>query len=211
MSENDLVRNALLTDDEFLLSETKKLQTLYALKDEIRYNGTRKDELLTESVAEHIYAMGVIAPYFIALEDVDTEWDRALIYEMILYHDIDEIETGDTIGYLKDEETRAAEYEISKQVVSRLPDHIHTHVLEKAELYEKQETKEARFVRALDKIEPLLHYYNDRGKELFGVLGTTHEQHISIKDKYLVDFPVCQRFNTVISQKMKEAGFFTDS
>jgi 5'-deoxynucleotidase YfbR-like HD superfamily hydrolase len=94
-----------------ILTDLAKLQYLYGLKKVIRYDQNRHETDSTESVAEHVYGMHILAQYFLPLENPKGSWDKSRIYEMITLHDIDEIETGDVLGYTKTEEIRALEIE----------------------------------------------------------------------------------------------------
>jgi len=196
----------MFTDEEILL-QTAKIQYLYRLKREIRYDETRTE--LGESVAEHIFGMHVLANYFLALEDPHAKWDRNAIYEMITWHDIDEIETGDMIGYLKTPADRERENAAMQAAISNSPSVIQKCMQLRTDEYEQQETIESRFVKALDRIEPLFQIYNANGKEVLLRCKTTFENHRMIKDAYVAEFPFMKHFNHVISTKMEEEGFFT--
>jgi 5'-deoxynucleotidase YfbR-like HD superfamily hydrolase len=193
---------------EFVLSEVAKLQYLYKLKTEIRYDQVRDDEGITESVAEHIYGMHVLALYFLPLIDPDRELKRDRVYEMITLHDIDEIETGDVIGYLKSEADRSNEAIMAKKVVASTPLHMQADLLSTIDEYEKQESIESRFVKAIDKFEPLVHLYNTSGKQIVTEAKSTATNSSSIREKYLEHFPIMFSYYKVIHQAMIEEGFF---
>lgn len=194
--------------EEVILSDLDRLLYLYGLKRVIRYHQTRNESLHTESVAEHLYGMHLMAQYFLPLEDKTGTLDRARIYEMITFHDIDEIETGDVIGYTKTPAMREEEIIAMRLVVEKAPERMRTHILERVEEYEKQETIEAKFARAIDKIEPLVHIYNPMVREVLHINKTTIEQSRSIKDKYLTEFPFINTFNEVVHKKLDADGFF---
>ena len=109
---------------EYVISEVRKLQYLYQLKKEIRYAQNRHEEDSTESVAEHIYGMHILAAYFLPLVDTKGEWDKARIYEMITQHDIDEIETGDIVGYLNTDSDREKGLQAIQTVIEKSPEHM---------------------------------------------------------------------------------------
>lgn len=192
---------------EEILNEVVKLQYFYGLKFEIRYAENRKDS--TESVAEHIYGMHVLANYFMELENPSHTWDRARIFEMITWHDMDELETGDMLGYMKTDADRAREAIAMQTVIEKVPTVIKDHIKLVAMEYEEQKTDESRFVKALDKIEPLFHLYNNEdGKEVLLRNKTTLEHSRKIKDAYVAAFPYMKEFNDVINTTMQEEGFF---
>ena len=202
------VRQNLLESDEFVLSETKKIQELFKLKKEPRYHLERNEEIFAESVADHVYAMHTLADYFLPLEDEVGQWDQNLIHTMITYHDIDEIETGDTIAYMKTADMIENEATAAERVISTIPESMQTMVTETLAMYEAQDTPEARFVKALDKIEVVFHMYTDHGRKIFAYNKTTREQHASVKDKYVKDFPTLKRFCDVVSEQLATEGFY---
>lgn len=114
-------RRQIMEDDAFVLAEVARLQALYALKHEIRY-ARQRPEADTESVAEHIFGMLILIEYFLPLEDEAGDWRSEDIRRMALFHDIDEIETGDMLGYLKTDADRAREEGATLRVIARLPD-----------------------------------------------------------------------------------------
>lgn len=200
-------RQKILEDDQFILSELPKIQELFKMKRIIRYNRTRQEEIDTESDAEHVYGMFSLVDYFLPLES-DGSWDYARAQQLALYHDIDEILTGDRIGYLKTEADRAQEYNAQQEVVKLLPEIMRTRASAVIKEYEEQGTIESKFVKAIDKIEPLFHLINENGKEILRINKTTYSQNRSIKDRYVADFPYIKRFNEVLSVYMLKNGFF---
>ena len=197
----------ILTDKAFVIEEVQRIQFFYGLKMEIRYGEIRKD--MTESVAEHIYGMHVLAEYFMQLEDDTQTWNRENIYSMITWHDMDELETGDMIGYKKTDADRQREATAIKTVINKAPAVLRTRIAEIISGYQKQETVEARFVKALDKIEPLFQIYTQNGKEILLRNKTTLEDSRRIKDTYVDAFPYMKHFNEILNTTMDKEGFYT--
>lgn len=195
---------------EHILGDLRKLQYLYGLKKVIRYAQDRHEEDSTESVAEHIYGMHILAQYFLPLENPEGSWDKSRIYEMITIHDADEIETGDVLGYTKTDEIRAQELDSMKITISKAPKHIQADFTALAEEYEAKETIEARFARAIDKIEPLVHIYNEEGRQILAKNKTTADQTWRIKEPYIGEFPFIKVFAEVVHNDMIRAGYFYD-
>jgi 5'-deoxynucleotidase YfbR-like HD superfamily hydrolase len=196
-----------LTKD-FILSEVKKLQYLYGLKREIRYGQSRPEGDLTESVAEHIYALHVLAQYFLPLEDPEGKMNKLKILQMITIHDFDEIETGDTITYLKTPDMYAQERVARLRVLEKIPQHMQTNLTELSEEYEDRKTQESLFVKALDAFEPLIQIYSPFGLEIMKINQPTPENNQSSKDPHIVHFPVMWEYYQVIHQAMIDEGFF---
>jgi 5'-deoxynucleotidase YfbR-like HD superfamily hydrolase len=193
--------------DEEIIDEVIKIQYFYGLKKEIRYGETRND--VGESVAEHVYGMHILALYFLELEDQNHAWDRSKIYEMISWHDMDELETGDVIGYKKTEADKVREISALQSVMEKTPAIIKEKLSAVLDEYQKQESFESRFVKALDKLEPLFQVYNENGKEILLRNKTTMDDSRRIKDKYVEAFPYMKHFNDVLNRTMDKEGFFT--
>lgn len=205
------IRKKILADDKFVLDEARKLQVLYGLKTEIRYALERDESFDTESVAEHIYGMMMLAHYFVPLEDTERVWDVQKINTMILFHDIDEIETGDVLGYLKTTEHLSVDIEATANVVKRLPKIVGECCEPILEEYFTQQTSEAKIAKAIDKFEPMIHLWNENGKNIIHRNQTTLEQHWSIKKEVTSQFPVLMRFSEVLTNDMVNQGFFDHS
>jgi len=200
-------RKRIFEDDEFVLDEFRKIQQIFRMKQVIRYHHKRTEVIDTESVAEHVYGMLALVDYFLPLEETDS-WNYARIAQMALYHDMDEILTGDTIGYLKTDADRAKEYDAQKEVLELLPEITKKSASSCLEEYEDQNTVESRFIKAIDKIEPLFHLINENGKVICIEAKVTYSQSRSIKDKYVAEFPYIKRFNHVLSEYMLKEGYF---
>lgn len=200
-------RKQILESDDFILAELEKIQVLYKMKQVIRYHHKREEEIDTESDAEHVYGMLALKEYFLPLENTG-HWNGERAYQIALYHDIDEILTGDRIGYLKTQSDRDQEFLAQQQVVTMLPASMQSDVRDLLQEYEEQKTIESRFVKALDKVEPLFHLINENGKEILHRNKTTVSQNRSIKEKYVAEFPYIKRFNEVLTNHMLENGYF---
>lgn len=72
------------------MKDLNPVRYFYKLKSVNRHNsqGSRK-----ESSAEHAWSCLILADYF--MEKVKQKLDRVKVYEMLLYHDVVEIKTGD--------------------------------------------------------------------------------------------------------------------
>ncbi|MCA9360787.1 HD domain-containing protein [Candidatus Kaiserbacteria bacterium] len=202
----------ILESEEFVLAEVNKIRVLYNLKKEIRYDHKRVHESHTESVAEHIYAMHCLIDYFLPLENPEGNWNAHRIHLMAQYHDIDEIETGDVLGYTKTEAQHAEERAAAETVIDRLPDTLKGIIKDSLDEYEKQESFESKFVKAIDKVEPLFHLCSLEGQSTMLNNKTTREQSDSIKYPYVNGFQSIKRFTDVLTDKfVKDNFFYTES
>jgi 5'-deoxynucleotidase YfbR-like HD superfamily hydrolase len=205
------IQDRIQSSDEFVLAETKKIQYGYGLKQTIRYMIERDEVIASESVAEHVYGMFLLADYFLPLEDAEKQWDWHRVRQMILYHDFDEIETGDVVSYLKTDAQRAEEAEMMKRVIEKMPTHMQANFASVTSEYEAQATVEARFTKAIDRIEPAFQLFNANGKQVLQYQKTTLEQGRSTKVAYVKPFPYIKRFHQVIEKEMVKLGFFYPS
>jgi 5'-deoxynucleotidase YfbR-like HD superfamily hydrolase len=141
-------------NEEWILSEIEKIKYTYGLNKVIRYNLNRHDEkLTTQSVAEHVYNMLILAHYFRDLEDPSKKLDFEKVTRMILMHDMSEIEVGDTIAPDKVAQTFENEKLGLVLVQEKSPNFIQIEIKTLCGEYDNFTTPESRFVKCLDKIE----------------------------------------------------------
>jgi putative hydrolase of HD superfamily len=203
------VRNRLLTDDGFVLEETKKLQYACGLKYVIRYELERSETDFSESVAEHSHSMQVIADYFLRIEPGADKLDAALVQTMITWHDMDELETGDKISWKKTPEDIENELTAWKEAVAKFPEVLQPAIGAAIEDYEHRNSLEAKFVKAIDKFEPVFHLFNEQGKQWIQSVNLNFEVGKQDKVKYIANYPIMMRFLDVIHDEMLKKGFFS--
>lgn len=111
-----------------------------------------------ESVAEHTWRMSLMA---ITLhKDVDKNIDLFHVLKMIIVHDLGEVYAGDYQVYGKTVPKNKHELEekaLSK-LLSTLPNYSQQEIMDLWYEFEKQETAEAKFAVALDKLEVLIQH-----------------------------------------------------
>lgn len=114
-------------------------------------DGTRK-----ENDAEHAWHMAIMT--FLLSEYANEEIDVLRTIRMILIHDIVEIDAGDTYAY--DDAAKATQQEREKRAADRLfgmlPEDQAKELRSLWDEFEAGETKEARFARTMDNVQPLL-------------------------------------------------------
>jgi putative hydrolase of HD superfamily len=193
---------------EKILADVEKLRYFFRLKEVTRYNTPREAGDETESVAEHLYGMHLLAQYFLPLEDKSGTLNRVTIADLITVHDMDEIETGDYVSYIKtDAHKKEAEAALPK-VLSMLPDHLKERVTGLLTEYERQETKEAQFVKAIDKVEPLVHVLCEKGKIICHRNKCTADDSLRIKTPYIQNFPFIKTFALTLHETLIEGGYY---
>ncbi len=162
----------------------------------------------SESDAEHVFGLIFLASYFVPLEEVGKDIDRAKLYEILLFHDFGEIVHGDIVSYYKTDIDREKEEIAAHQVFDSLPSTLTGSAKARWLEYEEQKTPEAYFAYALDKMEPLFELLDPVNEQSIKRLKTTFSMHIGHKIKAVDKYPVLKRFTDVISEDMKARGIF---
>lgn len=154
-----------LNDDE-LLHEIRGLLYLFSHQEIIRHGLDRnKEEFKTQSVSEHIYNMMTLCEYFLPLEDPDKLLNKARIMQLILWHDIEEIETGDIPKHHKTDEHETAAINAFNNTLDKVPVSLKQKIQDAYEEYEARETLESCFVKALDSTEANIEDFTVSGKK----------------------------------------------
>lgn len=149
----------LNNDLEHIFSFTIELDKLKAVLRRTKPVGAGR----YENSAEHSWQVALLArmlaPY--AKEPVDI----VRVMEMLLVHDIPEIDAEDEIVYRGPSEARAAaERAGAKRIFGLLPEPQATWCMERWEEYEARTSKEAIFARAMDRLVPVLQNLRTRGQ-----------------------------------------------
>lgn len=126
-----------------------------------------------ETTAEHVYSCFRLADYFLTNEAEFLGLDRLKVYDMLMYHDDLETITRD-IGISKRDERvgkKDAERKALPILLERVPTGVDERLLKILNEYEEQKTPEAKFAKAIDKMDSLVHefqYPQDWGPKDFG-------------------------------------------
>jgi len=129
------------------------------LKDVLRYNEKRNGT--KESVADHSWRLALMV--FTIAEELKISVDILKSIKMALAHDIAESITGDIDavlimeGKVLKEEKKKEEIKAMEEIKKIAPEKIGLEIYDLWNEYEKSETREARFIKALDKLETLMH------------------------------------------------------
>jgi putative hydrolase of HD superfamily len=140
------------------VQETEKLKRV--LRQNLLLDGSRR-----ENSAEHSWSLGLFAMVFAEYAPPGT--DIAKVAWMVLIHDIVEVDAGDTFVYddpsvLATQSTR--EEAAADRLFALLPAEQAGAVRGLWDEFEERASQEARFARALDRLQPLLaNYRNDGG------------------------------------------------
>lgn len=110
-----------------------------------------------ENSAEHSWHVALMA--LVLVEHAEAPVDRDRVLKMLLVHDLVEIDAGDVAVY--DQAARAAKAEEEIRAADRLfgllPPDLGGELRDLWDEYEAQESADARFAKAMDRLMPLLH------------------------------------------------------
>ena len=135
------------------------------------------DKTRKENDAEHAWHMAIMV--FLLSEYANEEIDVLKTIRMLLIHDIVEIDAGDTYAYadVPKEEQHAKEELAAKRIFGLLPKDQAEELYDLWVEFENNETKEARFARVMDNLQPML--LNDASG------GKSWEEHSVVLSKIL--------------------------
>ena len=208
------IQNKILSDDKYVEEELENFLVYYNLKHTLRWgiDNTQKDE--TESVAEHVYGMHILADYFLPFYP---DLNKETVRQMITWHDMAEAVVDDMTTKTKTDEHRKAESEAEEQIFQNSSLHLQNTLQNVFTEYEEQETTEAQFTKAIDKVEPIFHMFflsktrkvdTDKFKtEDSGWTMTEYREH---RRNYIESFSLIWRFDTVMTPIIDKAGFFRE-
>jgi 5'-deoxynucleotidase YfbR-like HD superfamily hydrolase len=201
------IREKLLTDDVFLRQQLDLFVTYFNLKHTIRWAKNRDGDY-TESVAEHVFGMHVLLNYFLPLIDSDNTLDKSLVYHMATWHDMAEAVVSDMTTKLKTKAHEAAEKDAEAMLIETAPIHLKDTLTTIYATYDVRASAEAKFVKAIDKMEPMFHLYFLKQK---GISVPDHyqmqweaDEYRDHRAKYVDMFPILKRFDDVLYEETKE-------
>jgi len=116
-----------------------------------------------ENDAEHTWHLAMMA--IIMQPYANEQVDLLKVIKMLLVHDIVEIDAGDTFAYdvagYADKEER--EINAANRIFGILPDKQAEELKQLWFEFEKRETAEAKFANSIDRLQPMIHNYNNKG------------------------------------------------
>jgi putative hydrolases of HD superfamily len=185
------------------MKELAEIRKLFELKEVYRIIPIENRK---ESSAEHSWACLILADYF--LEKWNYALDRQKVMDLLLYHDLVEIEAGD-VSWIDEEkiknkkENEATGFtQLQKSIPPELQKKYHNLFHE----YEEGKTMEAKFAHAVDKIEPSI--YIIKNKPLWKQLGITEKQVRDKKEPTMKPFPELHAFFNEVIEWLKKEGYF---
>ncbi len=142
------------------MDDRLKKQLQFALEIDKEKNVFRQTHLSdhgrNENDAEHAWHMAVMA--YILREYANEKIDIGKVMLMCLIHDIVEIEAGDTYAYdTENKKTQKAREELAKEkIFSLLPEDQKQELINIFDEFEEGNSAEAKYVRAMDNLQPLI-------------------------------------------------------
>jgi len=157
-----------------------------------------------ESSAEHTWSSLMLADYF--LEQDDMGLDRLKVFEILMYHDVVEIEAGDTPIHLNADPKKKQEKEMfaAKKLVKELPEKQANKFLKLFNEFENKSSKEARFAKAIDQLDAVINQLEYKEK-----WSTWSKEYIiEKKEKYFEEFPnILKEFRELLVY-LEEENYF---
>ncbi|MDR6193654.1 HD domain-containing protein [Siphonobacter sp. SORGH_AS_0500] len=174
----------LLKQIEFI-KEVDKLK--YILRKTKLFNSDRN-----ENDAEHSWHLALMA--IVLVEHANFPVDLLKVIKMLLIHDIVEIDAGDTFIYdaQKSHDNTEEERAAAQRIFGLLPEDQAHELIALWEEFEAQQTNDAKFARAMDRLEPLLQNTSNNG-------GTWNEFGVNY-DKVYAKKQVIQRGSDTLWQ-----------
>lgn len=126
-----------------------------------------------ENDAEHSWHLAMMA--VVLSEYANEPIDLLKVIKMVLIHDIVEIDTGDIFIYdtEQDHNNTEAELKAANRIFGMLPQQQAEELIVLWQEFEAFETPEAKFAKAIDRLEPLLQNASNKG-------GTWQEFDVSL-------------------------------
>jgi 5'-deoxynucleotidase YfbR-like HD superfamily hydrolase len=165
--------------------------------------GTRQ-----ESVCEHIGSMLTLARWF--MRTYDMKLDLGRVVDIICYHDLPELESGDTpiipgVDNRAEKETREAS---AAMIISeRMTPSEGSHFLSTLAEYKEGKTREAKFVRAIDKLDADLQFLGNKD----AWKAWSDEFYRSKREPYYREVPEISEFYDNLLNYLRSDGYLKPS
>lgn len=184
-------------EEILLFKNLNKLKSVYR---------TNNVEGRKESSAEHTWSTLMLADFFMTMYKYDL--DRTRVYELIMYHDVVEIEAGDTElhPYHENSNKQEIEYEAAKKLKEILPANIKIKFWDYFNEFEQQITIEAKFAKAVDAIDPIIQGISVRTEWE----GWSKEFLLKKKLPYFKPFPEIEEFFYELLKYLEDNQYFNN-
>ena len=173
------------------------------LKKTYRFSSSKPKDLLKESSADHSWRLSLMS-FFISDElKLDINKEKAL--KIAIIHDLVEAITGDIDfrliieGKVTKNDKKKEELKAIKKIKECLPDKLGNEVHDLFMEYEAASSPEARFIKALDKLETMTNIKNHGYKAI-----DMPEPIITYADDAVKKFPELKGLLVLVKKELKE-------
>jgi len=158
-----------------------------------------------ENPAEHTWSSLILADYFIT-KFYETVVDRSKVYELLMYHDVVEIESGDTPLSPNHDKSHQSILEAKSAIIlsKKIPEVLSKKYLDLFNEFESGSTKEAKLAKAIEQLDAEIHEM-DYKKDWKGWTEEFLRKH---KQKYFKEFPEIEKFFEESVKYCRDNGFF---
>ena len=171
------------------------------LKSRYRMNSVENRK---ESSAEHTWSSLMLADYF--LSKINKKVDRLKVYELLMFHDVVEIESGDFpldpnnhVANKKNIELKAA-----KVLKEKLPEFQGDKFFSLFLEFEENETNESKFANAIDKFDAIIQEIDYK----IDWKGWSRQFLLDKKEKYFLEFPETKQQFYKVLDYFESEGYF---
>lgn len=196
--------------DERLERQLRFIRELDRLK-RVQRQTWLMDTSRKENSAEHSWHIAVMA-MVLAEYTPDGEVDVGRVIQMLLLHDIVEIDAGDTFCYdtAAVAEQHGREQAAAVRLFGLLPEDIGQRFTALWEEFEARQTPEALLANALDRLQPILNNYHTDGKS-WQDNGITREQVLKRNRVMAQGAPALWAFIETLLDRAVEKGILRPS
>ena len=152
-----------------------------------------------ESTAEHSWRLAMLL--MVLREDFkDLDIDKAI--KMSLVHDLGELYDGDISAKLQNDNDNKAymEEKAMRRMLTTLPDGISEKIYDLWKEYNECSTKEAKLVKAMDKLETIVQHNQGENPEDFD-----YEFNLQYGKQYFMDNEILEYMRYIIDEDTKES------
>ena len=180
----------------------KFLHKIGKLKETYRFGESKT--LKGDSSADHSWRLALMT--FIIADELKLKIDISRAMEIALVHDLAEAITGDIDARLiaQGKITKEKKYQQEKKAMERikksLPIKAGKKIYELWQDYEKGGSKEAKFIKALDKIETLTHFIGIKARNKIDM----PELLITYGNKEVKNFPQLENMFKLVKKEIKK-------
>ena len=196
--------------DERLERQLDFIRELDRLKN-VRRQTWLMDASRKENSAEHSWHIALMA-MVLGEYGPASEVNVSRVVQMLLVHDVVEIDAGDTFCY--DEAAvsgqHAREQEAARRLFGLLPADIGSRFRDLWEEFEARQTPEALLANALDRLQPILNNYHTGGKS-WQDNGISHDQVVARNRVMAEGAPMLWRYVEKLLERAVAKGFLPPS